>query len=133
MSPEMQAAKLMETLTNLRPACRPQRYPSYPYTPLHGIFPPRHDPLWLVPLLVPISNIRYIEAQSTTMPLVIVATTAIAGGFPPLPADMTRTSWDTLQAILFHNPNSLRPKTARLMDFFLGSWATGQSILMMQG
>jgi len=92
MSPEMQTAKLMETLTNLRRVYRPQRYPSYPYTPIHGIPPPRHDPLWLVPLLDPISNVRHIEARSTTTPPVIVATTAIAGGFPLLPADMTRTS-----------------------------------------
>jgi len=92
MSPEIQTAELFDTLPNLRPVYRSQRHPSYPYTPLHGIYPPRQDPLWLVPLLDPISNIRHIEAQSTTIPAATVATTAIAGGFPLLPTDVMRIS-----------------------------------------
>ena len=97
MSPEMQTSKLLETLPNLCPVYRSQRYPSYPYTPLHGIFPLRQDPLWLVPLLDPISNIRHIEAQSTIIMLpVIVVTTAIAGGFPLLPTDTVHMAQDAL-------------------------------------
>ena len=92
MSPGMQTAKLLDTLPNLRPVHRSQRHPSYPYTPLHGISPVRQDPLWLVQLLVPISNIRHIKAKSTTMLPVALAITATAGGFPLLPTDVMRMS-----------------------------------------